>query len=311
MPRSIIGIKRQWLSFWHRHQMLIVLLFVLSIVAGSSRFLRGAILGLPPPVSVYFESGADPRACTSTGTIFGNLKTLRETTDLFRKRISGVVGEREEFLKAPSSWPCTPGVEGGIGELKKLAEEMPGWYYRPAMGDPKLLPVTFTSFNSVVAEFVREYECKLSEFDQTADDMVASNRDLDDPSFMFCCSSFDLCEKQTADTSCSTIPTNDSTCGGFCRVGTMDEVLTTRLTAFRVRIQSEKERARLAVLRTFHTLRSFELNYAYVKQLVCFQRASLDLRNELGLLADTTSCMPKIWDALTSLHDPDDSLRPE
>lgn len=303
--------KREWHSLWDKHRTLVVLLFILSIIAGSSRFLRGAIVGLPPAASVYFESGADPRACTSTGTVFANLKTLRETTDLFRKRISGVVGEREDFLKAPSSWPCVPGTEGGIGSLAGLAKEMPGWYYRPAIGDPKMLPVTFASFNSVVAEFVREYECKLSEFSQTADSMVAINRDVDNPNSFCCDEETNTCKQITQVLACATTPSDDSMCAEECPTENVQEVFTTRLTAFYARIESEKQRARLAVLRTFHTLRSLELNYAYAKSLVCFQRASLDLRNELGLLADTISCMPKIWDAVTSLHDPDDSLRPE
>lgn len=36
----------------------------------------------------------------------------------------------------------------------------------------------------------------------------------------------------------------------------------------------------------------------------CINRASLDLRNVLGLTAEASACMPRIWDARGSLRDP-------
>lgn len=307
---SIKGFQARLFPFWRRHRLLLVTLFTLSLVAASSRFLRGSIVGLPPDVATFFEASMDPRVCSSTGTVFMNLKTLKGTTDLFRQTMSSVVGEHEEFLKTPSSWPCLTGQEGGIGILTDVAKKMPGWYYVPASGDPKLLPVTYASFASVIGEFEREYECKLAEFKLSADAMVANNRDIDDPNSFCCDEESNVCKQITDVVACASTPSDDATCAEECPINNTQEAYGTRLTAFQVRIESDKEHARLAVLRTLHALRSFELNYAYAKQLVCFQRASLDLKNELGLLADTMSCMPKIWDAVTSLHDPDDSLTP-
>jgi hypothetical protein len=68
-------------------------------------------------------------------------------------------------------------------------------------------------------------------------------------------------------------------------------------------IQRERQVSRVAVERSLATMRSFEMNYAIARQFVCYQRASLDLKNEMSLLADAVSCMPKIWDAVTSIHD--------
>lgn len=62
-------------------------------------------------------------------------------------------------------------------------------------------------------------------------------------------------------------------------------------------------RVQRALERTLHTMRSFDGNYGAARNIWCYELASLDLRNELGLVADATSCMPKIWDAVTSLHD--------
>lgn len=289
---------------------MIVILLFLSILAASSRFLRGNLLerfGPRDPEIVRLVS--DGRTCQSAGTVFADVKTLQKATDLFREKVSAVVSERETYLTTSSAWTCLDDKDGDLAALRGLAAEMPGWHYIAANGDVTLRPVTFASFASILAEFQREYECKLNEFSASADAMVANNLDLDDPSLTFCCNDTDLCVQNTPGTNCGTTPSDDATCGGSCGSGNGQEILAARLGPFRTRIERDKERARSAVLRTVHALRSFELNYAYAKQLSCFQRASLDLKNEVSLLADTISCMPKIWDAATSLHDPDDSLR--
>ena len=36
--------------------------------------------------------------------------------------------------------------------------------------------------------------------------------------------------------------------------------------------------------------------------LVCFERATLDIRNSLSLAAEASACLPRIWDARTSLR---------
>ncbi len=314
--RQIIGQwKKKFLKKAHRHQALLLVLFLLSIVAAASNvILRGDLIGGGSSDGSSESSMPDLRTCTSKGTVFEDLETLKEATDRFQRDVSAVVDEREGYFRKPSQWSCLSETDGGSGPpvsaLRALATLLPGWHYRSAFGVKNLRPVTFESFTSVLGEFQREYECKLAEFSYAADAMVARNLDLDDPK-SYCCDSSYLCVQATEDVSCLTGTFDNPECSGACPTGNAHAVFAVRLTKFRTRIENEKQRARTAMLRTVHALRSFEVNYVYALQLTCFQRASLDLRSELSLLADTASCMPKIWDALTSLHDKDDSLKPE
>ncbi len=311
--QTLSKVQKKWLKKARRHQALLVVLFFLSVVAASSRYFLGASLlgGLVSGGNSSSSSSTNPRACTTVGTVFEDLETLKESTDKFTENVSTVVGEREEYFKQPSQWSCLDESQGGSGpaidKLKALAELLPGWHYTSALGGTKLRPVTFESFTSILGEFQREYECKLDELARSSDSLVGRNLDLDNPK-LYCCSDLNLCVHVDSDTHCSTTQSDDETCGGSCKTGNTHEVFAVRLGFFLTRLENEKQRARTAMLRTVHVLRSLELNYAYALQLTCFQRASLDLKNELSLLADATSCMPKIWDALTSVHDRDHSL---
>ncbi len=308
--------KKKFFGKAHRHQALFAILFMLSIAAALSNvLLRGDLIGGPLGGSGSSSSSSlNPRTCTSKGTVFEDLKTLKEVTDRFTQGVSAVVNERETYFRTPSKWSCLSEADGGsipaITALGVMADFLPGWHYTSALGVRKQRPVRFESFTSILGEFQREYECKLAEFSYKADRMVASNLDLDNPKF-FCCNQTYLCVQATADILCLTPTFDNPQCNGACPTGNTHAVIAARLQKFLTRIENEKQRARTAVLRTIHTLRSFELNYVYALQLTCFQRASLDLKSELSLLADATSCMPKIWDAVTSLHDRDDSLTTE
>lgn len=314
--RKTIGTwKKNFFGKAHRHQSLFLILFLLSIAAALSNvLLRGDLLSSSTAGDSSSNSSLNLRTCTSKGTVFEELRTLKEATDRFSLGVSAVIDERENYFRSPSKWSCLSSEDGGngppVGALRALAELLPGWNFRSAFGATTLRPVIFESFTSILGEFQREYECKLAEFSYSADGMVARNLDLDDPQ-EFCCDRTSRCVQATGNVSCLTITFDNPECNGQCPTGNTHAVLAVRLEKFRTRIENEKQRARTAMLRTIHALRSFEINYVYALQLTCFQRASLDLKSELSLLADATSCMPKIWDAVTSLHDPDDSLTPE
>ncbi len=300
-----------------KHGTIIAVLTLLLIVGVSSN----VIVKMQPahgqiPGAGGSSSSADEnlRACSSVGTIFENVYNLTDVMALFKQRASGVVKEREDFLMTPSKWQCLPGQTGSadppMPQLQQLAANMPGWYFRygtPGNMTTIFKPVSFTAFSSVLGEFEREYECKLSEFQVSAFADVAINNDLktgEQPPNQFCCDvSTNTCVLATDPTYCSSPPTDDAQCNLACDLGpTMYDFGTRPLPYVQLQLV-ERQRARVAVERTILAMRSFEINYAYAKQLTCFQRASLDLKNELGLLADTTSCMPRIWDAVTSLHD--------
>ncbi len=273
------GATRHLWSVWQRHQGLIVVLTGLSILAGSSHyFLSAALLdGSPDAGSGSMSSSEELRICASQGTMFDGITNLSTVLETFRQRVSAIVEEREGYLRNSARWTCLP-LDGQQGAndapapaiLRALADELPGWSVRTPDGSTMPRPVTFASFASILSEFEREYECKLSEFKEDAFLIVYADQDQATPT----------------------------------GIKAIQADFIARAPAFRSLQDIERQRARIAVERTIQDVRSYELSYTYAKQLVCFQRASLDLKNELSLLADTVSCMPKVWDALTSLHDP-------
>ncbi len=263
-------------AYWHRHRVLIAILGALSVVAGTSQFLRADLVGGPSESDTLSLSADEDefRVCSSAGTVFEEMVSLTAVMEKFQQGMSAVTGEREQFLALPSRWQCISGSDGqsdpAFPALQELAENMPGWFDKTPDGSRRQRNVTFDSFASIVAEFLREYECKLSEFQEDAFRIVYADTDLPEPT-----------GREPAQ---------------------VDFAL--RTPSFWSLQQIERQRARTAVNRTLQALRSFEVSYTYAKPLTCFQRASHDLKNELSLLADAISSMPKIWDALTSLHDP-------
>ncbi len=300
-----------------KYQLLVLTILVLFAVAGSSRFLRGDVLGGPGTSS---SSSGRPeeslRTCSSDGTMFQNIENLGLARAMYKKSMSAVVGEREKILKTPSEWKCGSGASGepAIPELRKLANELPGWHYRVtvpllfgAATVPVSRPVTFASFGAIVAEFQREYECKLTELQDRTISEVSRNQDIDlkkdsDTPTQFCCIEAG-CREQKDASACLSPLTEDPFCGNECSVALFVSDLASRAPALHASLFQEREVSRIAVERTISTMRSFEMNYAIARQFVCYQRASLDLKNEMSLLADAVSCMPKIWDATTSIHD--------
>jgi hypothetical protein len=150
-------------------------------------------------------------------------------------------------------------------------------------------------------EFEREYECHLTDLQDKAVPLILENADYPNTT-QFCCAG-GRCKASGGSTVCDGPLTSDPLCDESCESVFTSADMVARLGPFYMRASEERTRARVAIERTMLTLRSFEVNYGYARDLMCYARASLDLRNELSLIADATSCMPKIWDALTSLHD--------
>lgn len=301
---------------WHRHQTAIVILLFLSTAAGLSNYFLGANLlpnGMNSNPDAAVSTTDDSRACTSVGTPFQDMTQLQEVMKFFRSQMSEVVSEREKFLSTPSKWQCLPDANGmtepPMPKLEELAGMLPGWrlnYTLPIGGYPQKFsvenPLTFASFASVLAEFERAYKCKLSEFQDQTILIVTQGYDEDVPR-QFCCQD-NGCSFASPTSNCTTTPSDDRTCGGSCGPGSMGPGDFVERTGNYHAVQLlERKRAHLAVERTLSVLRSYEINYAYAKQLTCLQRASMDLKNEVGLLADAMSCMPRIWDSVTSIHD--------
>lgn len=297
-----------------RYQLLLLTLLTVLAVAVSSRLILRAALLWPPPVNISavtppLTSLENPRICGSEGTIFESFTTLGDTVKIFKERAGRVTDEREKYLRTPSTWSCTVAqVDSSLRELTALAVDLPGWHYQHEIQSlfgrtsiRTLRPVLFESFSGVLAELLREYECKLLELGDGAIAAVHRNDDMP-PGTKFCCEE-SVCVAVTAQTACSGAPTEHPQCGGICDVQVSPADYAGRPVRFVELLEAERNRARAAVERTLLTLRSFETHHAIAKELLCYERASLDLKNEMSLLADATSCMPKMWDPVTSVHD--------
>lgn len=317
----------------------IALVIGISIPVMGMQLVRAQITNGASSASSSVPNSDDPRSCTSTGTMFQGITRPIVAINLFQTRMSAVVKEREELLRRTILWECYGGPNGiqppPSPVLEALAAELPGWHYKyttnvGGVGTQTIMvpkPVNFESFASVIMEFEREYECKLAEMQPLSPVIVRSDQDLDDPADAanaggtdYCCDQNTLfcVDADVPDETTGVNPTcgtarysGDPTCEQKCTVKDDFGNYALRIQNNFDRMKQERIRARLAVERTVNTLRSFEQAVVFTVQMSCFQRAGLDIKNELSLMADGTSCMPKIWDSLNSLHDLKSQSPPE
>jgi hypothetical protein len=288
-----------------RHRLLLAILVVLSLIAGSSSmFLKADLLGGDPSSSedgIEWPSGGPHTAtCTSVGTMFQDIKNVDRAVELLTGQMSLIVSEREQYLSSPSSWSCSGPPP--VPRLITLASALPGLQVI-INGQPAWRTVSFETFSSVAGELLREFDCTLVELSADRQQAVITNEDLRQPA-VFCCAS-DQCIGVLDDPSVCDAGsvTADPQCDDQCQVVTTDQDLAVRPEFLEQRITFERGRARTAYEHTLMALRSYELAHPVLQPLLCYLRASNNLKNELGLLADAISCMPRVWDSLTSLHD--------
>ncbi len=78
---------------------------------------------------------------------------------------------------------------------------------------------------------------------------------------------------------------------------------TEELSERQEEIGAELKLSRRALHRTLAAIGGIDRLRPLSASLECLQRASLDIRNILGLTADTAACLPRTWDARGSLRD--------
>ena len=279
---------------------------VISVFIHASRATSPAT-----PPNPLLQSTLDlRRACSSKGTIFENIRSIDDLVEIFQTEASAITDERMTLLETPSKWVCpTKGTDPSdppMPKLTSLSARLPGWSYEyPSpfgFGTVTLLrPVTFSSFSSILTELGREYECRLLELRDEAISTVSLNYDLPKGT-MFCCSS-GQCKEQTPNVACTGPSTPSPFCDNQCSLFIEMSDLASRYGPYVARAETERTTAKVALEPTVELFRSYDLNYAHARDLMCYARASMDLRAEMNLLATVTSCIPKIWDAVTSLHD--------
>lgn len=216
--------------------------------------------------------------CSNTGNIFGSARaeTMKSayhgTVALV---IDAHINDLAEINKLPLQ--CTANDYRGLLEpssaLTSLAYLLPEW------GDSR--EVSEADLGAVLLEYLRVYECSLQQRNE----------------FL---SVFILREQGES------VTQPDGT-----EVQTMPRADLTELQAEEAKlIAHELQTARPALERTLAFLGGIDRLRPLSAELECLKRASLDLRNAMGLLAESASCMPKMWDARGSLRDlPDEQSR--
>lgn len=304
LPASLIGMTTWVRSVLRTHRTLAILIVALFVAAGSGRMLQGSLTSSSPIVFGGPDADKDDplRACSGQHTMFQDYETIAETQQAYTEAMSEVFAEHEKILRTPSEWKCAVGesAEPSLPKAQALAALLPGWHVVPVTDGPAVeRPITFTGFSSLVGELQREYECKLVELQDRS--LAEISRNQDQAPGSFCCTE-QGCMKSGIVT-CTGPVTSDPFCDQACPIVFTTTDIATRLDPYNESINTERQRSRTAVERSLFALRAADMHYELARQLLCYQRASLDLRNELSLTADAISCMPKIWDALTSLHD--------
>lgn len=273
--RSTTGKLQALLSGAKRHKQLLITMSVLSIFAvGGQILLRADLTANTTPTAAVSSSvpSFDARACSSDRTMFSGMRKPKEIIALFRRTVNEVVEEREQIFQHPSRWRCNVGAKVEIPKLQALAQKLPGWNFVVVSGaslTPQVVQrtVDWQSFAAVLAEYLREYECKMAELE-------ASSAVLEPTDF------------------------------GFSSKESEDYMERMSRAEWAARMFYENRiHARLAIERTIQALKSAEQHFQLTKDLVCLQRTTMDIQAEMTLLADTVSCLPKIWDAAMSIHD--------
>ncbi len=284
---------------------ILLLLFCISIGARTFLLAQNAPAPLPPPSVSY-----SPLSCSADGTPFAASENLDEVERLFNERLSRIVEERLHYLSTPSQWSCVSQDEptSSFQELQKVADEFSGWsrpYASPSGGVfLKRRPVRFESFSSIIGEMLRAYDCRMATLQALSITPVLRNADFPEDTEFCCAGAEQSCVAKTDATTCLGSVTTDPLCDGSCQPSALITDIITRILPYRDEASLRRTTTRLSTERLLLVLHSYEMHQRTARNIQCTLRLSLDLKNELSLLADTMSCLPRIWDSATSLHDP-------
>lgn len=236
-----------------------------------------AAAGLAGCAGLYGGENGSQRlaACAGTGTLFARLdvdqiitKYHRATGIVINAHIGQLKGDGEDACNGEDTLatypPSTP--------LKNLARQLPPWQ------DPQRLnALSETDLTSVLLEHLRLYKCALLE--------KREGRIID--------------QIWTERTPSSAASASASSSKAYDFPTIWEEADFTRR-----KVDREVEISQVALERTIAFLGGIDRLHRPDNDLECIRRASLDLRNVLGLLAETLSCSTRIFDARGSLRDP-------
>ena len=211
--------------------------------------------------------------CSNADTVFASLQ-LESMSNVYHSTVSRVIDAHLNELADINTLPltCTANDYRGLlkpsSALEDLANQLPEW------GPSRTATLSEADLGSVLLEYLRVYECSLLQRGQFLNVFILREQGT--------------MSKQTDGTELQVMNRAD---------------LTKEQVKQRDIIARELETARPMLERTIAFLGGIDRLRPLTAELECLKRASLDLRNVTGLLAEASSCMPKAWDARGSLRD--------
>ena len=209
--------------------------------------------------------------CSNADTVFASLQ-LESMSNVYHSTVSRVIDAHVNELADINTLPltCTANDYRGLLQpspaLKDLADQLPEWGPSRDLSEADLGPV--------LLEYLRVYECSLVQRGQFLNVFIVREKGTK--------------STQTNGTELQVIDRSDLTA---------QEQKETAI------IQRELDTARPTLERALAFLGGIDRMRPLTAELECLKRASLDLRNNTGLMAEAASCMPKVWDARGSLRD--------
>lgn len=231
---------------------------VASALTVQQHYFQASTLRLDPNV---IRASCTPIDQRYANLFFGDLK-IENWPDEYHNTVEKIL---EEYSQPPKKIQCLEQqlfpVENTT--LYELAAKLPPWQNGDALADLQRNDVGF-----VLLEFLRIYECAM----------------LDRKNF----TTLYVQNRYATDQDEGVVPANQD-----LRLG----VQNTRAQAERKIIEEELAVARPTMEKALALIAGNNRLSVLDAELQCLQRASLDIRNGLGLVADTSSCLPRIWNA--------------
>jgi hypothetical protein len=198
--------------------------------------------------------------------------TVNDAAALYHAAVSAVVSahmnlhtQKTDSCKETAPFkPATPALSG-------LAGQLPPWQSEERLGT-----LTEQQMTGVLLEYLRVYKCSLFEYDQ--------NRFASDEIWWYA-------QKNMVDDANEYLPDSNP-------------YQDTAPVEIDLLVNRESWLASEAMQRTVAFLGGVDRLHAGDVDFECVRRASLDLRNVLGLLSEALSCAGRALDAKSSLRDP-------
>lgn len=207
-------------------------------------------------------------ACTAEGTPFETLP-FSQWIDTYHETVDDVVESHLESIRDINTTPlqCTAGDYATLVKptdaLRSLAVTLPPW-----QSDERKKALSETEIGPVLLEYLRTYECALNERRTYLSITIPKEWRTTDPGKV------------------------------------LTQIAYSKTEAEQQRmIDHELVLARTALDRTLLITGGYDRLRPLSLDIECLKRTSLDIRNLLGLVSQTSACLPRIRDARGSLRD--------